>query len=143
MKMDIYKALETRILVLDGAMGTMVQRYKLGEEDFRGDRFKDHTHPLQGNNDLLSVTRPDVIKEIHASYFAAGADIAETNTFSSTSIAQADYALEDLVYELNYSSAKIAKEAAEEFTLKNPEKTSICCRLYWSYQQNSFYFTRR
>lgn len=114
--------LSERILVLDGAMGTMIQQYDLHEEDFRGNHFKNHSHPLKGNNDLLSITRPDVIKEIHAAYFAAGADIAETNTFSSTSIAQADYALEDAVYELNYQSAKIAKEVAEEFTRKEPDK---------------------
>lgn len=114
--------LSERILVLDGAMGTMIQQYELHEEDFRGNHFKNHSHPLKGNNDLLSITRPDVIKEIHAAYFAAGADIAETNTFSSTSIAQADYALEDAVYELNYQSAKIAKEVAEEFTRKEPDK---------------------
>jgi 5-methyltetrahydrofolate--homocysteine methyltransferase len=114
--------LSERILVLDGAMGTMIQQYKLQEEDFRGEVFKNHSHPLKGNNDLLSITRPDVIKEIHAAYFAAGADFAETNTFSSTSIAQADYNLESAVYEINYQSAKIAKEVAEEFTLKEPHK---------------------
>lgn len=120
--MDIREILKKRILVLDGAMGTMIQRHKLEEEDFRGDRFKDHSSSLKGNNDLLSITRPDIIKEIHAEYFKAGADIAETNTFSSTSIAQADYGLEDLAYELNYESAKIAKEVADEFTTKEPSK---------------------
>lgn len=120
--MNIEEALKERILVLDGAMGTMIQRHKLEEEDFRGERFKDHGQPLKGNNDLLSITRPDIIKDIHKAYFEAGADIAETNTFSSTTIAQADYALEDAVYDLNFQSAKIAKEAAEEFTLKNPSR---------------------
>lgn len=120
--MDIREILKKRILVLDGAMGTMIQRHKLEEEDFRGERFKDHPSALKGNNDLLSITRPDIIKEIHAEYFEAGADIAETNTFSSTSIAQADYGLEDLAYELNYESAKIAREVADEFTAKNPDK---------------------
>ena len=114
--------LKERILVLDGAMGTMIQRHKLEEEDFRGERFKDHLHPLKGNNDLLSLTRPDIIKEIHLQYFEAGADIAETNTFSSTSIAQADYHLQEAVYDINFYSAKIAKEAAEEYTAKEPHK---------------------
>ena len=119
---DIREILEKRILILDGAMGTMIQRHKLEEEDFRGDRFKDFEHPLEGNNDLLSITRPDIIKDIHREYFAAGADIAETNTFSGTTIAQADYYLEDIVYELNYESAKLAREAADEFTAKEPHK---------------------
>ncbi len=114
--------IEKRILVLDGAMGTMIQRYTLSEEDFRGERFKNHTHDLRGNNDLLSITKPEIIREIHAQYFEAGADIVETNTFSSTTIAQADYKLEQFAYELNFESAKIAKEVAEEFTKKNPSK---------------------
>ncbi len=114
--------LRERILILDGAMGTMIQRHALEEEDFRGEQFKNHAHPLKGNNDLLSLTRPDIIKDIHAQYFAAGADIAETNTFSGTTIAQADYHLEHIVYELNYQSAKIAKEVAEEFTKREPNK---------------------
>ncbi|MGE0562709.1 MAG: methionine synthase [Flavobacteriales bacterium] len=114
--------LNKRILVLDGAMGTMIQRYKLTEEDFRGNDFTDSKVLLKGNNDLLSITRPDIIKTIHAEYFEAGADIVETNTFSGTSIAQADYKLERAVYDINFQSAKIAKEVAEEFTKKNPEK---------------------
>ncbi len=109
-------------MVLDGAMGTMIQRHVLEEEDFRGARFKDHKYLLKGNNDLLSITRPDIIKDIHWQYFEAGADIAETNTFSSTTIAQADYHLESIAYELNVQSAKIAKEVADEFTKKNPDK---------------------
>jgi len=109
-------------LILDGAMGTMIQRYKLEEEDFRNESLQNHPSSLKGNNDLLSITRPDVIKEIHAAYFAAGADIAETNTFSSTTIAQADYQLEHLAYQLNYESAKIAREVADEFTAKEPHK---------------------
>ena len=111
-----------RILVLDGAMGTMIQRYKLEEDDFRGDRFADHNYSLKGNNDLLALSRPDVLREIHAEYFEAGADIVETNTFSSTTIAQADYHLEDAVYDLNYESARIAREVADEFTKLNPNK---------------------
>ena len=120
--MDIKKELQNRILVLDGAMGTMLQAYKFSEEDFRGERFKDYPTPLQGNNDLLSITQPEAIKTIHGKYFEAGADIIETNTFSGTTIAMADYQLEDLVYELNFQSAKIAKEVATEFTLKEPYK---------------------
>jgi len=119
---NIKEAIKKRILILDGAMGTMIQRYKLDEEDFRNESLKDHPKPLKGNNDLLSITRPNIIKEIHAEYFAAGADIVETNTFSGTTIAQADYALEHLVYDINYESAKIAKEVAMEFTEKEPDK---------------------
>ncbi|AUC83503.1 homocysteine S-methyltransferase family protein [Lacinutrix sp. Bg11-31] len=119
---NIKEELQKRILVLDGAMGTMLQAYKFSEEDFRGERFKDYASPLQGNNDLLSITQPEAIKTIHGKYFEAGADIIETNTFSGTTIAMADYQMEDLVYELNYQSAKIAKEVADEFTAKEPHK---------------------
>jgi len=118
----IWREIEKRILVLDGAMGTMLQQYKFTEEDFRGDRFKSFQLPLQGNNDLLSITQPQAIKDIHAKYFEAGADIVETNTFSGTTIAMADYGLESLVYELNYQSAKIAKEVATVFTTREPHK---------------------
>ena len=118
----IIELLKNKILILDGAMGTMLQAYKFSENDFRGERFKDYPSPLQGNNDLLSITQPEAIKTIHGKYFEAGADIVETNTFSSTTIAMADYNLEDLVYELNYQSAKIAKEVATEFTAKEPNK---------------------
>lgn len=114
--------LKERILVIDGAMGTMIQRHTLEEADFRGERFKNHSHPLKGNNDILSITRPDIIKDIHRQYLEAGADILETNTFSGTTIAQADYKLEDAVYDINYFSAKIAKEVADEFTKKDPSK---------------------
>lgn len=120
--MKLQDILKQRILVLDGAMGTMIQRHKLTEEDFRNEPLKDHPHPLKGNNDLLSITRPDIIKDIHRQYFAAGADIAETNTFGSTSIAQADYHLESLVYQINFQAARLAKEVAEEFTEKEPHK---------------------
>lgn len=122
MAYNIEEILKERILVLDGAMGTMIQRHPLTEEDFRGERFKDHLHPLKGNNDLLSITRPDIIKEIHRLYFEAGSDIVETNTFSGTTIAQADYHLEDAVYDINFESAKIAREVADEFTAKEPNK---------------------
>lgn len=103
-------------------MGTMIQRYKLEEEDFRKGWFEDHPKPLKGNNDLLSLTRPEIIKEIHQMYFEAGADIAETNTFSGTTVAQADYDLEKAVYDINFHSAKIAREVADEFTAKDPSK---------------------
>ncbi len=120
--MKIQDILKERILVIDGAMGTMIQRHNLTEEDFRGERFKNHRYPLKGNNDILSITRPDIIKEIHALYFEAGADIIETNTFSATTIAQADYHLEDAVYDINFVSARIAREVADEFTKKEPHK---------------------
>jgi 5-methyltetrahydrofolate--homocysteine methyltransferase len=120
--MKIEDILRERIMVLDGAMGTMIQRHKLEEKDFRGERLKDHSHPLKGNNDLLSITRPDIIKDIHRQYFEAGADIVETNTFGSTWVAQADYHLEALVYDINYQAAKIAKEVADEFTAREPHK---------------------
>src|SRR6478736_2940870 len=121
-RVKIEDILKERIMVLDGAMGTMIQRHKLEEKDFRNDQLKNHPHPLKGNNDLLSITRPDIIKEIHRQYFEAGADIVETNTFGSTTVAQADYHLEPLVYELNFQGAKIAKEVADEFTKKEPNK---------------------
>lgn len=120
--MSIETILKDRILVLDGAMGTMIQRHKLEEEDFRKGWFENHDKPLKGNNDLLSLTRPEIIKDIHRKYFEAGADIAETNTFSGTWIAQADYGLEKYVYDINFQSAKIAKEVADEFTALNPDK---------------------
>ncbi len=115
---NINTEIQSRILVLDGAMGTMLQRNKFEEEDFRGERFRDFPHPLKGNNDLLSITQPEAVKAVHRAYFEAGADIVETNTFSGTTIGMADYHLEDLVYELNYQSAKIAREVADEFTDK-------------------------
>jgi 5-methyltetrahydrofolate--homocysteine methyltransferase len=116
MKSALETALANRILVLDGAMGTMIQRHALEEFDFREGAFEDHAKPLKGNNDLLSITRPEIIKDIHRQYLAAGADIIETNTFSGTTIAQADYGLEDAVYQINFQSAKIAKEVCSEFT---------------------------
>ena len=119
---DIKQLLNERILILDGAMGTMIQRYNLEEEDFRKGWFEDHPHKLKGDNDILVLTRPDVIKEIHAQYLEAGADIIETNTFGATTVAQADYHLEKAVYDINYHGAKIAREVCDEFTAKNPEK---------------------
>ncbi|AII52133.1 methionine synthase [Hymenobacter sp. APR13] len=118
----LHDILRQRVLILDGAMGTMIQRHTLTEEDFRGTRFADHPKPLRGNNDLLSLTRPDIIRGIHDEYFAAGADMVETNTFSGTTIAQADYALEHIVYELNYESARLARESADAFTALTPDK---------------------
>lgn len=120
--MDIRKELQKRILIIDGAMGTMIQRYRLTEEDFRGERFKDHPSDVKGNNDLLNLTRPDVIRAVHAEYLDAGADIIETNTFSTQRISMADYGMEDLSYELSFEGARIAKEIATEYTQKNPEK---------------------
>ncbi len=114
--------LAKRILVLDGAMGTMIQRYKLQEADYRGERFKDWASDLKGNNDLLTLTQPKIIRDIHAAYLEAGADILETNTFNSTSIAMADYAMEALVYELNFEAAKLARSVADEFEAKTPDK---------------------
>ncbi|HEY2647825.1 MAG TPA: homocysteine S-methyltransferase family protein [Puia sp.] len=112
---NIKSALESRILIIDGAMGTMIQRYKLEEKDYRGKRFKDWASDVKGNNDLLSITRPDIIQAIHLEYLEAGADIIETNTFSSTAIAQADYNMQSLAYELNVASAKVARQAIEEY----------------------------
>ena len=114
--------LSEKILILDGAMGTMLQEYKFTEEDFRGKRFADWPVSLKGNNDLLSITQPAAIAEIHRKYFEAGADIVETNTFSGTTIAMADYQMQDLVYELNYESARIAKEVARDVTQQKPLK---------------------
>ncbi|WP_256003634.1 methionine synthase [Pedobacter deserti] len=120
--MNIREELEKRILIIDGAMGTMIQRYTLTEEDFRGERFKDHPCDVKGNNDLLNITRPDIIKAIHTEYLKAGTDIIETNTFSTQRISLADYQMEELDYELSFEGAKIAKEAANEFIAANPER---------------------
>lgn len=114
--------LRKKIIILDGAMGTCIQDYNLEEEDYRGEEFKDFTFVQKGNNDILSITKPEIIREIHKNYLEAGADIIETNTFNGTRISQADYGLEKEVYRLNYESAKLAREACDEFTAKNPEK---------------------
>lgn len=119
---NIKELLKERILIIDGAMGTMIQRHKLEEADYRGERFKDWHTDVKGNNDLLSITQPAIITGIHKLYLEAGADIIETNTFSSTSIAQADYDMQSLAYELNVASAKCARVAADEYTKKNPDK---------------------
>ncbi|MEC9455889.1 MAG: homocysteine S-methyltransferase family protein, partial [Candidatus Neomarinimicrobiota bacterium] len=119
--------LTKRILVLDGAMGTMVQSYGLEETDFRGNRFKDHPCDLKGNNDILSLTRPDVVRKIHAAYLEAGADLVETNTFNSTSISQSDYQMEHVVYEINRTAAGLACDVANEFTKDDPDKPRFVC----------------
>src|ERR687886_626887 len=114
--------LKQRIIILDCAMGTMIQRYGLSEADYRGERFKDYPRELKGNNDLLSITQPQIIRDIHEAVLEVGADMIETNTFNSTSISQADYGMEDLVYELNYEAARVAREAADAYTEKTPER---------------------
>lgn len=119
---NLISELNRRILVLDGAMGTMLQRYAFTEDDYRGDRFKDWPHSLKGNNDLLSLTQPHAIEAVHRQYLEAGADIIETNTFSSTTIAMADYHMENLVYELNFESARIARKICDEFSEITPGK---------------------
>lgn len=122
MKKSIQQCLNERILIIDGAMGTMIQQYKLDEKDYRGERFKDWHKDVRGNNDLLSLTQPQIIKAIHKAYLEAGADIIETNTFSSTSIAQADYEMQSLAYELNVSAAKCARKAIDEFIENSKSK---------------------
>ena len=117
---NIYKELEKRILVIDGAMGTMIQQYRLTEEDYRGERFKHYHKDIKGNNDLLSITQPDIIEAIHKAYLDAGADIIETNTFNANAVSLADYGMEEIAYELNFNSASIAKKVAREYTANNP-----------------------
>ena len=119
---ELVELLARRVLVLDGAMGTMIQRHSLQEADYRGERFAAHAHDVKGNNDLLLLTRPDVIRSIHAEYLAAGADILETNTFNATAISQADYKLEHIVYELNVAGARLAREVCDEFSAQTPAK---------------------
>jgi 5-methyltetrahydrofolate--homocysteine methyltransferase len=118
----IQECLQERILIIDGAMGTMIQRYKLEEKDYRGERFKDWHTDVKGNNDLLSITQPEIVGGIHRQYLEAGADIIETNTFNSTAIAMADYDMQSLAYELNLASARVARAVADEFTQKDPSK---------------------
>src|ERR671921_3058222 len=122
-RMSEFRALlKRRIVVLDCAMGTMIQSYGLSEGDYRGKRFADQPGELKGNNDLLSITQPGIVRDIHEAAMDAGSDIIETNTFNSTSIAQADYQLEDLAYELNYEAARVARETADAYTEKTPER---------------------
>lgn len=122
MKYSVQEEAKKRILILDGAMGTMIQDYKLTESDYRGERFADYPHDLKGNNDLLSITQPEKIAEIHRKYLLAGADIIETNTFNSNRVSMADYHMEELVYELNYEAASVARRVADEVTAQQPEK---------------------
>ena len=122
MKADIWQIAKERILILDGAMGTMIQRHKFEEADYRGEEFQNWSSDLKGNNDLLSLTQPNVIKNIHLDYFKAGADIVETNTFNANKISMADYDMESLVYRINLESAQLAKAAADEITSQNPNK---------------------
>ena len=119
---ELTAALRERILIMDGAMGTMIQRYGLSEEDYRGERFKDWAQDIRGNSDLLSLSSPDVIRAIHREYLEAGADLVETNTFSAQRISQADYGMEDLAYEMNYSSARLAREACDAMTARTPDR---------------------
>ncbi|HNS92615.1 MAG TPA: homocysteine S-methyltransferase family protein, partial [Thauera sp.] len=123
---ELRQLLADRILILDGAMGTMIQQEKLGEADYRGDRFLDHPKDLKGNNDLLVLTRPDVIAGIHRAYLEAGADIIETNTFNATRVSQAEYGLEALAYELNVEGARLVRELCDEYTANNPAKPRYC-----------------
>src|SRR6185369_16875990 len=120
--------LKKRIAIIDGAMGTMIQTYKLEEADYRGERFKDWPSDVKGNNDLLSLTRPEIIQEIHRSYLEAGADLIETNTFNSTTISMADYGMESLAYELNLAGARNARKAVEDFTKANPGRECFVAR---------------
>ncbi len=122
MSNPIQSLLNQRILILDGAMGTMIQRYKLEEADYRGERFQDWPCDLKGNNDVLSLTQPHIIKEIHTQYLEAGADIIETNTFSATKIGMADYQMQDLAFAINVAATKLAREAADEMTAKTPDQ---------------------
>ena len=123
---NIRKILKNKILILDGAMGTMIQDYKLDENDYRGDKFSDYISSLKGNNDLLSITQPKIIEDIHYKYLMAGADIIETNTFNANSISQSDYNLEDFVFEMNFQSAQIAKNAVKRFNKNNEDKKFVC-----------------
>ena len=118
----LHRAAKERILVLDGAWGVMIQRSDLSEEDFRGERFAGHNGQMKGNNDILCLTRPDIVGDLHDQYYAAGADISETNTFSATTIAQADYELESAVRDINFEGARIARERADAWTAKEPHK---------------------
>src|SRR5688572_11222263 len=119
---ELEAILKSRILILDGAMGTMIQTYKLGEAEYRGERFKDYEHDVKGNNDLLVLTQPEIIQAIHEQYLDAGADIIQTNTFNSTSVAQADYHMESLVRELNLEAARLARAACEKFEKADPSR---------------------
>ncbi|HEX5125524.1 MAG TPA: homocysteine S-methyltransferase family protein, partial [Rhodocyclaceae bacterium] len=123
---ELKQLLAQRILILDGAMGTMIQRHKLGEADYRGQRFRTHARDLKGNNDLLLLSNPGVIEGIHREYLDAGADLIETNTFNATRVSQAEYGLEEIAYELNVEGARLVRALCDEFTAKNPAKPRFC-----------------
>ncbi len=135
--------LADRILVLDGAMGTMIQRHALDEADFRGERFADWAQPLKGNNDLLTLTQPAIIRDIHRAFLDAGSDLIETNTFNSTSISQADYGMEGLVYELNAEAARLAREAADAKSAETPDRAALRRRRARADEQDALAFARR
>jgi 5-methyltetrahydrofolate--homocysteine methyltransferase len=122
LKTQLTELLKKRILIIDGAMGTMIQQHKLEEADYRGERFADFEHDVKGNNDLLVLTQPHIIQGIHAQYLEAGADILETNTFNGTQVSMADYHMEHLVSEINITAARLAREVCDEYTAKNPDK---------------------
>ena len=124
--------LKERILILDGAMGSLLQTYRLTEADFRGEQFADHPCDLKGYNDLLSITQPQIVREIHSNYCSAGADIIETNTFTSTSVSMADYQLQDVAYQVNYAAASIAREVADKWT--SPDKPRFVAGKHGTYQ---------
>ena len=132
----IQQLIRERILVLDGAMGTMIQQYNLSEADFRGERFKDIPGQLKGNNDLLCLTRPEVIEDIHRKYLVAGADIIETNSFNATSVSMADYHVQAYCREINLAAARLARRMADEFTALNPEKPALRGGFRGAYQQD-------
>ena len=123
----LYAAIKERILILDGAMGSLIQTYQLEEADYRGERFADYHMDIKGNNDLLSLTQPDIIQAIHKQYLDAGADIIETNSFNGTKASQADYDMQQYTYEINLAAAKVARAACDEKTLETP-KNQVCCR---------------
>ena len=133
--------LQHRILILDGAMGSLLQTYRLTEEDFRGDQFVDHPCELKGYNDLLSITQPHIVREIHANYCSAGADIIETNTFTSTSVSMADYQLQDIAYQVNYEAARIAREVADKWT--SPEQTALRCWQHGTHESELHHLAER
>ena len=119
---ELRQSLSKRIMIIDGAMGTMIQKHKLTEEDYRGKRFAQYEHPLKGNNDLLSLTQPDLIKDIHVQFLESGADIIETNTFNANEFSMADYHMEDLVGEINTAAVKLARQAVDEVMAKDSSK---------------------
>lgn len=132
--MTIQDALKQRILILDGAMGTMIQRYNLSESDYRGKLFTNHPEELKGNNDILCLTQPQIISEIHEAYLQAGSDIIETNTFNATSVSMSDYGMQNHIREINIKAAQLARKAADKYTTE--DKPRFCCRIYRTDKQN-------